>query len=135
MTARILGVGRQRRQTQIADLGEQAVQGRLLGDHGHAAGLAAELRPVEPGRPAVVEDALDADPVPHARSRLLGDDGHQQVAGMCSAGVDGDLAAEHLRWAVLRHVVQAVVVAGDAERQPVAGGTAMEVGSTSISSW
>ena len=59
---------------QVVDLGEQAVQGRLVGDRpgdqGHAAGFAAELQPVEPGGPALVEQPLYADLVTHRRSRL-----------------------------------------------------------------
>src|SRR6266540_2676550 len=63
-------------QAKVADLGEQAVQGRLVGDrpgeHGHAAGLAGELQPVKPRRPALVEDALDADLVAHRLLTPLG---------------------------------------------------------------
>ena len=60
---------RDQRHSKITHLGEQAVQRRLIddrsGDQGHAAGLARDLQPVEPGRPALVEDPLDADFITH----------------------------------------------------------------------
>src|SRR5215207_4095965 len=47
---------REQRQAQVADLGEQAVEGRLVsdraGDGGHAVVVAADLQAFKPGRPA-----------------------------------------------------------------------------------
>src|SRR4029450_13558774 len=60
-------------QAQVADLGEQAVQGRLVGDRpgdgGPAPIVGDDLQAVEPGRPAAVQDALDVDLVVHPRLR------------------------------------------------------------------
>src|SRR6266699_2911850 len=70
MSPRVDVAYREQRQAKVTDLGKQAVQRRLVGDrpgdHGHAAaGFARQLQPVEPGRPALVEDALDVDFVAH----------------------------------------------------------------------
>src|SRR5215218_1127027 len=55
---------REQLQAQVADLGEQAVQGRLVGDQSGDGGLAglvaADLQPLKPGRPAGVQHAPDA---------------------------------------------------------------------------
>src|SRR4030095_4883776 len=63
----------QQRQAPVADRGEQAAQGRLVGDRpdkdGLAAVVAGDSQAVEPGRPAAVQDALDADLVMHWRLR------------------------------------------------------------------
>src|SRR5215216_7589719 len=63
----------QQLQAQVADLGEQAVQGRLVGDRpgddGVAALVAGHPQAVEPGRPAAVQNALDADFVVDRRLR------------------------------------------------------------------
>src|SRR5215217_6326719 len=52
------GAHLQQRQAEIADLGEQAVQGRLVGerpnDGGLAARVAADPQACKPGRPAAV---------------------------------------------------------------------------------
>jgi MalT-like TPR region len=57
-------VHRQQLQAQVADLGEQAVQGRLVddgpGDPGLAGLVAGDLQPVEPGRSAAVQDMAEA---------------------------------------------------------------------------
>jgi hypothetical protein len=51
--------------SQVADLGEQAVQGRLVGeragDGGRAGLVAGDAQALEPGRPAAVQHALDAE--------------------------------------------------------------------------
>jgi len=50
---------------QVADLGEQAVQGRLIddgpGDPGQAGLVAGDLEAIEPGRPAAVQHAPNTD--------------------------------------------------------------------------
>src|SRR6266508_774244 len=77
--------GREQRQAKVTDLREQAVQRRLVGDgpgdDGRAAGFAGELQPVEPGRPALVEEALDVDLVPRRFLTSFGvhTSRHQQV--------------------------------------------------------
>ena len=52
---------RQQRQAEVANLGEQAMQGRLVGDRpgdqGLAGRIAADLEAVEPARPVTVQDA------------------------------------------------------------------------------
>jgi glyoxylase-like metal-dependent hydrolase (beta-lactamase superfamily II) len=64
--------GEPRAAAGVADLGQQAVQGRLVGDRpgddGHAGFVAADLQALEPGRPAALQHPLDADLI--ARWRL-----------------------------------------------------------------
>src|SRR5690242_13587216 len=60
----------QQQQPEVAELVQQSVQRRLVGDeptqNGGAVVGVDELEVVEPARPAVVEPALDADLVPVA---------------------------------------------------------------------
>src|SRR5215217_7809421 len=71
LPARVDAADRDQRQGQVADLGEQAVEGRLVadrpGDGGLAGLVAVEVQAFEPGRPAAVQDALNADLVAHRR--------------------------------------------------------------------
>ena len=72
MSFRVYPAYRDQRQSKVADLSEQAVQRRLIDDvslyHCRAAELARDLEPVEPGRPALVENAIDTDLIAHRRS-------------------------------------------------------------------
>ena len=56
---------RQQRQAEVANLGEQAVQGRLVGDRpgdqGLAGRIAADLEAVEPAGPVTVEVAVHTE--------------------------------------------------------------------------
>src|SRR5215211_2918244 len=59
------GADRQELQAEVADLGQQAVEGRLVdhrsGERGLARLVAGHLQAVEPGRPASVQLPGDAD--------------------------------------------------------------------------
>src|SRR5919112_6679005 len=59
------GADRQELQAEVADLGQQAVEGRLVGDRSGDGGrtrlVAGHLQAVEPGRPAAVQHPGDAD--------------------------------------------------------------------------
>jgi len=55
---------RDQEQPEVADLGQQPVQGGLVGDRAADDGLlpvAGDLEVLEPGGPPLVEDALDPD--------------------------------------------------------------------------
>jgi hypothetical protein len=84
-------------QAQVADLGEQAVQGRLVGDRpgdqgGRVVGLAGHRQPVESGRPALVEQALDADLVAHRCSHSSLSTGRRRRNRAAVVGLLGDVA-------------------------------------------
>lgn len=57
-------------QAEIADLGEHAVQGSLVGhlagDDGHTAWFIGDSHAVEPGAPVLVKAVLDSNLVVHA---------------------------------------------------------------------
>ena len=104
------------RQAEVADLLEQAVQRGLVDDRavedGGAVGLVAEAQPVEPGGPAVVEVAREADLVlPRlvpAACRCLGVVHEAERRSGC-----GELGSPHL-------VIQVVI--SRRERPPTSGG-------------
>jgi hypothetical protein len=56
---------REQLQAQVTDLGQQAMQRRLVGeragDDGLAGLVAGDAQTLKPGRPAAVQDTLDAD--------------------------------------------------------------------------
>src|SRR5215218_4544933 len=121
----------QQLQTQVADLGEQAVQGRLVddgaGDGGLASFVAGHPHAVEPGRPAAVQDAPDADLVVHlvapscaappqaSSAGEQGDDGQQdpntrgpQGPGGMAAGLSSPAVGLLERLLLVLHVVVVV---------------------------
>jgi hypothetical protein len=61
----------QQREAKVANLGQQAVQCCLVGDHacddGYTAGLVGDLHAVKPRGPALVEAVCDSDFVLHSR--------------------------------------------------------------------
>jgi hypothetical protein len=65
MLDRLIPDGGDAGQAEVTDLGEQAVEGGLVddgpGDPGQAGVVAGDLQAVEPGRPAAVQHAADAD--------------------------------------------------------------------------
>src|SRR4051794_12118788 len=84
------------RQSQVAQLLEQAVQGALVGDvageHGDAV-VGGQRHAVEEGAPAWLEAALEADRVPAALVRAAGRCGvHAPKVGA------GPVTAPHILW-------------------------------------
>jgi hypothetical protein len=99
---------RQQRQAEVTDLGEQAMQGRLVddgpSDQGLAGRIAADLEAVEPAGPVTVEDTAYADLVVGGRSagpvapggRLIVSAGRGWPAGLAGAGA-AVAGVEHAR--------------------------------------
>src|SRR5262249_39472510 len=76
-------------QAEVTDLGQQPVQRGLIGEQAEAdclRAVAADLEAAEPVRPAVIEDALDADLVPARPSWAAHDCSPPRLAAGAWAG-------------------------------------------------